>query len=85
MLFSISNTIFFVSRTKFFDTKKGTKMAETIQARLPAEMTPIVKEIKVYREKNLEPTSTKSIIIDALKMMHLADALGTSYTMFYKD
>ena len=45
-------------------------MAETIQARLPAEMTPIVKEIKVVREKNLEPTSTKSIIIDALKMMH---------------
>ena len=45
-------------------------MAETIQARLPAEMTPLVKEIKVVREKNLEPTSTKSIIIDALKMMH---------------
>ena len=44
-------------------------MAETIQARLPAEMTPIVKEIKILREKNLEPTSTKSIIIDALKMM----------------
>lgn len=45
-------------------------MAETIQARLPAEMTPIVKDIKIFREKNLEPTSTKSIIIDALKMMH---------------
>ncbi len=45
-------------------------MAETIQARLPAEMTRIVNEIKVQREKNLEPTSTKSIIIDALKEMH---------------
>lgn len=45
-------------------------MAETIQARLPAEMTPIIKEIKIFREKNLEPTSTKSIIIDALKDMH---------------
>lgn len=45
-------------------------MAETIQARLPAEMTPIVKDIKIFREKNLEPTSTKSIIIDALKRMH---------------
>jgi hypothetical protein len=45
-------------------------MAETIQARLPAEMTKIVNEIKVQREKNLEPTSTKSIIIDALKEMH---------------
>lgn len=45
-------------------------MAETIQARLPAEMTPIVRDIKIVREKNLEPTSTKSIIIDALKMMH---------------
>ena len=33
-------------------------------------MTPIVKDIKIFREKNLEPTSTKSIIIDALKMMH---------------
>ena len=44
-------------------------MAETVQARLPAEMAPIIKEIKVYREKKLEPTSTKSIIIDALKMM----------------
>jgi hypothetical protein len=44
-------------------------MAETIQARLPAEMTPIVTEIKELREKNLEPTSTKSIIIDALKIM----------------
>ena len=45
-------------------------MAETIQARLPAEMTRIVNEIKAQREKNLEPTSTKSIIIDALKEMH---------------
>jgi hypothetical protein len=44
-------------------------MAKTVQARLPAEMTPIVKEIKVFREKRLEPTSTKSIIIDALKNM----------------
>lgn len=50
--------------------RKGVKMAETIQARLPAEMTKIVNEIKVQREKNLEPTSTKSIIIDALKEMH---------------
>ena len=33
-------------------------------------MTRIVNEIKVQREKNLEPTSTKSIIIDALKEMH---------------
>lgn len=45
-------------------------MADTIQARLPAEMTKIVKDIKEQREKNLEPTSTKSIIIDALKDMH---------------
>lgn len=45
-------------------------MAESIQARLPAEMTQIVKDIKEVREKNLEPTSTKSIIIDALKDLH---------------
>lgn len=44
--------------------------AESIQARLPAEMTPIVNEIREARNKNLEPTSTKSIIIDALKEMH---------------
>jgi hypothetical protein len=42
-------------------------MAESVQTKLPAEMVPIVKEIKAYREKNLEPTSYKSIVIDALK------------------
>ena len=44
--------------------------AESIQARLPAEMTTIINEIRQARGKNLEPTSTKSIIIDALKEMH---------------
>ena len=33
-------------------------------------MAKIVEDIKVAREKNLEPTSTKSIIMDALKDMH---------------
>ena len=42
-------------------------MTESVQTKLPAEMVPIVKEIKAYREKNLEPTSYKSIVIDALK------------------
>ena len=42
-------------------------MAESVQTKLPAEMVPIVKEIKAYREKNLEQTSYKSIVIDALK------------------
>lgn len=44
--------------------------AESVQARLPAEMTTIINEIREARGKNLEPTSTKSIMIDALKEMH---------------
>lgn len=47
-------------------------MAKTVQTRLPQEMVKIVKDIKVYREKNSEPTSNKSIVIDALKAFHKA-------------
>jgi hypothetical protein len=56
------------------------EMKKTTQARLPAEMIPIIKDIKAFREKKLEPTSTKSIIIDALKIMHsqISDASGGS-------
>ena len=45
-------------------------MAECVQVKLPPEMTKIVDEIRVVRISNCEPTSNKSIIIDALKDMH---------------
>ena len=45
-------------------------MAECVQVKLPPEMTKIVDDIRVVRVSNCEPTSNKSIIIDALKSMH---------------
>lgn len=45
-------------------------MAECVQVKLPPEMTKIVDDIRVVRISNCEPTSNKSIIIDALKDMH---------------
>lgn len=45
-------------------------MSNRVQVKLPPEMTPIVNEIKAIRLQKCEPTSYKSIIIDALKNMH---------------
>ena len=45
-------------------------MAECVQVKLPPEMTKIVDDIRVIRVSKCEPTSNKSIIIDALKDMH---------------
>lgn len=42
-------------------------MAECVQVKLPPEMTKIVDEIKIDRAAKCEPTSNKSIVIDALK------------------
>lgn len=40
-----------------------------IQCQLPDSMSECLEEIKDYRNKNSEPTTTKSIMIDALKIM----------------
>ena len=45
-------------------------MAETIQIHLPLEMSPIINDIRKIRSAKFEPTSNKSIVIDAIKMMH---------------
>ena len=45
-------------------------MAECVQVKLPSEMTSIVNDIRIERIKKCEPSSNKSIIIDALKNMH---------------
>lgn len=42
---------------------------KSIQARLPEAMNEIVERIKTHRKKNMEPFTTKAIIIDALKEM----------------
>jgi hypothetical protein len=41
-----------------------------IQLQLPDEMSTYLDEIRSYREKNLEPTSNRRIVIDALKDMY---------------
>lgn len=45
-------------------------MADVIQVHLPADITPVLDEIKAVRAANFEPTTYKSIVIDALKEMH---------------
>ena len=41
-----------------------------IQLQLPDEMSTYFDEIKSVREKNLEPSSNKQIVIDAVKDLH---------------
>ena len=45
-------------------------MAESIQVKLPPEMTKIFADIKVERAAKFEPLSNVSIVIDAVKAMH---------------
>ncbi|MBO7512548.1 MAG: hypothetical protein J6T54_06225 [Fibrobacter sp.] len=45
-------------------------MAETVQVKLPPEMTPIFDEIRAVRAARFEALSNKSIVIDAIKEMH---------------
>lgn len=47
-------------------------MAETIGVKLPNEMTTLIEEIRSIRAERFEPTSNKSIIIDAVKAFHEA-------------
>lgn len=44
--------------------------SEIVQVKLPKEMTPIFEEIRNVRATNSEPTTNKSIVIDAVKKMH---------------
>ncbi len=48
---------------------KETK-STSVQVHLPLEISPILEAIKLDRAAKCEPTSNKSIIIDALKDMH---------------
>lgn len=41
-----------------------------IQLQLPDEMSKLLSDIKNVREKNLEPTSNRQIVIDAVKEYH---------------
>lgn len=41
-----------------------------LQVKLPEEAWNLVEEIKEVRAKKLEPTTNKSIVVDALKKMH---------------
>jgi hypothetical protein len=45
-------------------------MAESVQVKLPPEMTPLFDEIRVVRAANFESLSNKAIVIDAIKEMH---------------
>lgn len=45
-------------------------MADTIQFKLPSEMSPFFEDLKEVRAKNCEPTSNQSIVIDAVKAYH---------------
>ena len=47
-------------------------MADTIQVKLPVEMSPLIDEIKAVRAANFEPTSNQSIVIDSVKAYHKA-------------
>lgn len=42
-------------------------MAERVQVTLPAELTPLIDEIRVVRAANIEPTTNTAIIVDAVK------------------
>ena len=42
-------------------------MADCIQVILPPEMTPLFDEIKEVRAAELEPTTNRQIVIDAVK------------------
>lgn len=44
--------------------------SEIVQVKLPKEMTPIFEDIRNVRAINSEPTTNKSIVIDAVKKMH---------------
>lgn len=71
MLFFLSRTIFFTPKTKFFEIeKKEAEMAETVQVKLPPEMTPLFDEIRAVRATRFESLSNKAIVIDAIKQMH---------------
>jgi len=45
-------------------------MAETVQVKLPPEMTPLFEEIREVREANIEPKNNTAIVIDAVKAYH---------------
>ena len=44
--------------------------SEIVQVKLPKEMTPIFEDIRKARKSYSEPTTNKSIVIDAVKKMH---------------
>lgn len=46
------------------------KKTPEIQIKLPPEMAVMLDNIRKFRIDNFEPTSTKSIVIDAVKEMH---------------
>lgn len=41
-----------------------------IQLQLPDEMSKFFDDIKAVREKNLEPSTNRQIVIDAVKDLH---------------
>ena len=43
---------------------------DTIQVKFPKEMATIFKDLREERAANFEPTSNKSIAIDAVKLFH---------------
>lgn len=45
-------------------------MAESVQVKLPPELTPLFDEIKAVRSANIEPTSNIAIVVDAVKEYH---------------
>ena len=51
-------------------TQRKKKMAESVQVKLPPEMTPMFEEIKEVRAAAFEPTSNTAIVIDAVKAYH---------------
>ena len=52
--------------------KKELTMADTIQVKIPAEMSTLFDDLKEVRAANFEPTSYQSIVIDAVKAFHKA-------------
>lgn len=44
--------------------------SEIVQVKLPREMTQTFEDIRKVRAANSEPTTNKSIVIDAVKKMH---------------
>lgn len=45
-------------------------MAESIQVKIPPEMTQMFNELKAVRAAYFEPTTNLSIVIDAVKEYH---------------